>query len=115
MVKHIVLFFVVISCYVNAQVVLPDSIARFYLERNEIASILETRHALMTKLVQNYEAEIKDKDLIIQSYKIDYASQEKYFENLNYQIKGLEHRVRVERIKKNVFIALSVVIFVLLQ
>jgi hypothetical protein len=102
------------SC-ASAQVVLPDSIARFYLERNEIASILESRHALMTKLVENYEAEIKDKDLIIQSYKTDYASQDKYVEDLNYQINGLERRVKVEKIKKNIFVALSVVIFVLLQ
>jgi hypothetical protein len=109
------IIFMLISTWASAQVVLPDSIARFYLERNEIASILESRHSLMSKLVENYEAEIKDKDLIIQSYKIDYDSQDKYLEDLNWQINSLQKEVKREKIKKNVFVAFSVLIFVLLQ
>lgn len=68
--KTFVLAFVV--SYASAQVVIPDSVARFFLQRNDVAYQLEKRDSLFTKAIETYEKELQNKNLIISSYRSDY-------------------------------------------
>jgi hypothetical protein len=50
------LFFVFISTWASAQVVIPDSVARYFLKRNDIATSLEERDSLFVQAIKAYDA-----------------------------------------------------------
>jgi hypothetical protein len=66
------LFFVFISTWASAQVVIPDSVARYFLKRNDIATSLEERDSLFVQAIKAYDAELKSKSILLDSYKNDY-------------------------------------------
>lgn len=55
----------------NAQVQIPDSVARFFLERHEIAKYLEKENEIIKQGLATLEKTIKGKDFIIKTYEED--------------------------------------------
>ena len=63
---------VLLASYASAQVVIPDSVARYFLKRNDIATSLEERDSLFVQAIKAYDSELKGKNLLLDSYKKDY-------------------------------------------
>lgn len=63
--RHFVLFFVLAALYTQAQVVIPDNVAKYFLKRNDVAEILEKRDSLHLILTESYKSEIVQKDKLI--------------------------------------------------
>lgn len=109
---RLVVVLVLLVNIASAQVHLPDSVARFFLERHDFANFLEKKQVVYEQLRTSYEAEIKSKDLVIESYSKDYNTHTKMIENLNQQLnlyeqqnKMLVRKFRKERLKQGLFLA----------
>jgi hypothetical protein len=104
----IVLFSVVIFC-AQAQVIIPDSVARYYLEQNEKVKTYEDIVRTKDQRISNLDAIVKEKNKIIQTYVQDSVSytdriqtevdRRKFVEKL---LDGYKKESRAQRRQKNV-------------
>lgn len=57
-----------ISFFAPGQVVLPDSVARFYLDRHFFAQSLEKRNSFLILLTENQDQTIYNQETLIKNY-----------------------------------------------
>ena len=107
----------VIPFFAPAQVVLPDSVASFYLNRHFYADNLENKNKLLTQLVDIQNKTLESKDLLINNLGEDYKTHTSLIDNfkkteIEYkgQIGDLNKQVKIEKTKSTV----CIIAFVLL-
>lgn len=66
--RILIFFFCLLGFAVNAQVVIQDDVARYFLKRNGVVEILEKRDSLYLTLMNHYNSELFNKDKLIASY-----------------------------------------------
>jgi peptidoglycan hydrolase CwlO-like protein len=96
----------VLPFFAPAQVVLPDSVASFYLNRHFHADQLKKSNTLLIQLLDNKDKTIKAKDDLIGSLADDYKNHEAVIDTykketfiLNEDIKDLNDKIKVEKTK----------------
>lgn len=110
----------VLPFFAPAQVVLPDSVASFYLNRHFHANQLNTSNALLIKLLDNKDKTIKAKDDLILTLADDYKNHEAVIDTykketfiLNEDIKDLNDKIKVEKTKTFACVIISVILLLL--
>ena len=88
----------VLPFFAPAQVILPDSVASFYLNRHFYADNLEKTNKLLNQLVDNQNERIKAKDLLINSLGDDYKTHDALIDN--YKKAEIEYKGRLESMRK---------------
>lgn len=116
----LIILFGVISFFAPAQVILPDSVASFYLNRHFHAKELEHNNQLLQQLVENRNQIIKAKDDIIISLSNDYKTHDSMIDSYKREVQVLEGDLRstkkalkVEKIKLKICIVLSVLLLLI--
>lgn len=110
----------VIPFFAPAQVILPDSVASFYLNRHFQAKELEYNNQLLQQLVDNRNQIIKAKDDIITSLSEDYKTHDSIIDSYKREVQVLEGDLRstkkalkVEKLKTKVcFVGLILVLLI---
>lgn len=109
----------VLPFFAPAQVVLPDSVASFYLNRHFLAENLTQKSSLLEQLLDNKDQTIKVKDDIITALSEDYKTHELVIDTykketfiLNSQVGDLKKKLKLER-KKTLACVLGIIIVAL--
>lgn len=107
--KYILILLFSISSYAQAQVVLPDHIARFYLEQNEKVKLYEKQIVIKNERIENLQQQVKTKDVIIGTFKNDSATYEGLIKTHTDRIafvekesKGKDKEIRAVKRQRNV-------------
>lgn len=115
----LILLLGVIPFFAPAQVVLPDSVASFYLNRHFLADNLKQNNDLLIQLVDNKDNTIKVKDDLINALSEDYKTHELVIDTykketfiLNSQVGDLKKKLKLER-KKTLACVLGMIIVAL--
>lgn len=102
----LILLLGVVPFFAPAQVVLPDSVASFYLNRHFLADNLQKTNELLNLLVENKNQTIQVKDEIIVSLSNDYKTHQSIIDTykketfiLQEEAKILKKKVKAERTK----------------
>ena len=112
-----IFIFLLLSFTSQAQVVLPDSVASFYLNRHFYAENIEKKNQLLTQLVDIQNKTIESKDLLINNLGEDYKNHTSLIDNfkkaeIEYkgQLDDLGKQIKIEKTKSTV----CIIAFVLL-
>lgn len=117
----LILLLGVIPFFAPAQVILPDSVASFYLNRHFHAKELKNNNDLLTQLVDNRNQIIKAKDDIITSLSEDYKTHSAVIDTykkevliLEGDLKSTKKALKIEKIKTKICIFGMVILYLLI-
>lgn len=116
----LVILFGVIPLFAPAQVILPDSVASYYLNRHFHAKELQRNNELLQQLVDNRNQVIKAKDDIITSLSEDYKTHDllidtykKEVQVLEGDLKSTKKALKLEKIKTKVCLLGLIIVFLI--
>ena len=120
--KYFLVILFALPFFAQAQVVLPDKVARFYLERHYTAVTLSEQVEIKTKIISNLNSQIIQKNAIIDAYVNDRAIYEEMLkvkaEEESLIMKDLikaRKEVRKQKTQKKLIIVGAVVLTVILS
>lgn len=106
--------------FAPAQVVLPDSVASYYLNRHFHAKELQKNNELLQQLVDNRNQIIKAKDAIITSLSEDYKTHDLMIDTykkevltLEGDLKSTKKALKLEKLKTKVCIVGLILVFLI--
>ncbi len=105
----VVLFFALNLAKSYGQVTIPAEVAKYFLEQNDKALILEKKDSLNQEIIQSLKKEVVLKDSVIRTYEEDYVIYDQIFQDKNDEIEIYQSQLQIAEkdIRKQKFLKVS--------